>query len=99
MRAYLSIAALLGGMWATTAAADDFQISASTVPKLKIGAGLAKGTKVTLPDRTSISFIDRTSGSPVMRTCDGKYEGPIESCPGRAAQKLPTVVPGGARSR
>ncbi len=80
MRMTLVIAALLAGVPAAQAAADDFEILSSNVAVLKPGDKFEKGAKLNLPDGAKVTYIDRTGGAAQMRECGGRYEGPIELC-------------------
>lgn len=100
MRILALIAALaaVAAVVPARAAEGDYEIQSSTnAPAHPVGQKLGKGAKLTLPENSQISFFDRTTGgSPVTRTCTGKYEGPIDKCRAQASGR-PTVLPGATR--
>lgn len=66
---------------ASIAAPNDFEIQASNVTALKVGAVFEKGVRLGVPAGGLVTLIDRTGGAVRTRDCAGVYEGPIESCP------------------
>ncbi|MBO0764817.1 MAG: hypothetical protein J2P50_09555 [Hyphomicrobiaceae bacterium] len=82
---------------ADDAAADDYEIQASSAPAHPVGQKLSKGSHIVLPEGATIRFIDRTkSGGAVTRQCRGKYEGPIENCK-PSSKRLSPTSPGATR--
>ena len=93
------VAALTGAGAAAAAAAapNDFEIQASNVAALKVGATFERGAAIAIPPGGSITLIDRTGASLRTRQCAGRYEGPVDKCPPPPAGGTSRTTPGGAR--
>ena len=79
-----------------SAAVEDFEVQSSNLATHKPGDKMAKGTIIALPDGATLAVIDRTGAAIVIRECKGKYDGPIETCSGKANGRA-GVIPGGTR--
>ena len=77
-------------------AVEEFEVQSSSLATHKPGDKMAKGTIIALPDGATLAIIDRTGTAAVVRECKGKYDGPIETCSGKANGRA-GMIPGGTR--
>ena len=79
------------------AAPNDFEVQDSNVDTIKIGTTFEKGARLVVPEKHTITLIDRTGAAIRTRECAGRYEGPIEQCPAPAASRPSREGPGATR--
>jgi hypothetical protein len=79
------------------AAPNDFEVQASNVAALKVGATLERGARIVVPTGGAMTLIDRTGGAVRTRECAGRYQGPVGQCPMPSATEATRTTPGGVR--
>lgn len=66
-------------------AEDGWAVTESTLADPAVGAVLPRQAVINLPENSQITLFDAAAS--ITRTCAGKYQGPIEDCPGPRSQR------------
>ena len=80
---------------------NDFEVQASNVADIKVGAKFDGWSRLVLPAGGAVTLIDRTGSTVKTRECVGAYDGPVERCvaasPTGAAKSFGGGTRGGLR--